>query len=209
MKTVLAAGSVLALGALVYGGRMWVQAAPLPARKAEKAPQTRIALLNLTYVLKNYQKFVKFQEEMKEAIDPFGKRDRELKEKVEELAKQLQDEKLPQKQRGEVEKKRKQLQKEIEDNQAAAKEFLGKKGDEQMKILYMDIAGVCERHAKAHGIDLVLHYNDATTNEDLLSPQNIARKLQAGTLMPVYAAEGLDISKDIVEALNKKEKADS
>jgi outer membrane protein len=203
VKTLLAAGSVLALGALVYGGRTWLAAAPVPDRVAEKGPRTRIALVNLTYVIKNYEKFKTFQTEIKEAFEPFQKSDRDRKQEAEVLSKQLQDGNLAGKQRADLEKKLKDLQRAIEDNNAAAKEVLQKKGDEQMKILYMDVSDAAERHAKAHDFELVLHYNDATTREDFLSAPNIARKLQAGALTPLYAVPGLDISKQIVEALNE------
>ncbi|HEY7428872.1 MAG TPA: hypothetical protein VH682_31870, partial [Gemmataceae bacterium] len=46
------------------------------------------------------------------------------------------------------------------------------------------------------------HYNDAVTPEDFMSPQNIARKLNTGALMPLYAAPGMDISQEVVNMLN-------
>ena len=50
--------------------------------------------------------------------------------------------------------------------------------------------------------ELVLHYNDALTNEDYWSPANIMRKMQAGACMPLYAMPGMDISGPIVQTLN-------
>ena len=49
---------------------------------------------------------------------------------------------------------------------------------------------------------MVLHYNDAVTQEDYNSEVNISRKMQAGALMPIYMAPGVDVSMDIVKALN-------
>jgi Skp family chaperone for outer membrane proteins len=81
---------------------------------------------------------------------------------------------------------------------------LGKKSEEEIRTLYKDVSEVVREHATARGIDLVLQYNDATTAEDFMSSQNIARKLQTGALMPLYAVEGLDISDEILAILNKK-----
>jgi Skp family chaperone for outer membrane proteins len=205
VKNLLWVVSVLVVGALVYGGVSWVRADPKPpAREEEKAPRTRIALINLTYIIKNYEKFKQFQETMKGAVEPFQKRDMELKGKLEEVAKELKDDKLPEKERGALEKKQKELQKEHEDNGATAKKVLSEKDGEQMQILYKEIMDMAARYAIAHDFELVLHYNDATTPEDFDSIPNIARKLQAGALMPVYAAKGLDVSREVAGALNQQ-----
>ena len=42
----------------------------------------------------------------------------------------------------------------------------------------------------------------AVTEQDYNSEPNISRKMQAGALMPIYMAPGVDVSMDIVKALN-------
>jgi Skp family chaperone for outer membrane proteins len=187
---------LLALGAVLYAGRLWAQ----QTAPAAPAPRTRIALLNLTYVLKNYEKFKTFQEEIKKAFEPFQKKDQAKKAEAEVLTKEAQT--ANETRREEIARQLKAIQREVEDNNAAAKQYLGKKEGEQMKILYLDIMDIAGRYARAHDFELVLHYNDATTQEDFLSIPNIFRKLQAGALMPLYAVQGLDISKEVVGALN-------
>ena len=71
----------------------------------------------------------------------------------------------------------------------------------------MDIRTVVERVAQSRGFEMVLHFNDAVTPQDYWSPQNIARKMQAGALMPMYYVGGLDISNDVVTTLNSAYKA--
>jgi Skp family chaperone for outer membrane proteins len=203
VKTMLAAGSVLVLGALVHGGKTWLQAAPQPPALAIPAVRPSIALLNLTYVLKNYQKFEKYQAEMKNVLAPVQKRDADLRARLEEATKEAADSKTTEARREELAAVIKDLQRQIEDNAAAAKKIVQMRGEEQMKVLYLDVLDASMRYAKVHDIDLVLHYNDATSKEDFFSAPNIARKLQGGALMPLYAAEGLDISKQIVEILNR------
>jgi hypothetical protein len=54
----------------------------------------------------------------------------------------------------------------------------------------------------AQGYDLVLHYNDATTSQEYWSAMNIARKLQAGACMPLHYGPGVEITNEVVNALN-------
>jgi Skp family chaperone for outer membrane proteins len=202
-RTVLLAEGILALGVMLYIGRLEAQPGGTPAPAAAPTPRTRIALLNLTYVIKHYEKFTHFQEEMKQAFKPFADKDRKLKAEAESLTKEIQA--LPASQEAEREEKTKRLkvvQRDLQDNSETAKSYLGKKTDEQMKILYFDIMDAASRHARAHDFELVLHYNDAIEKVDFFSSQNISRKLQAGALMPLYAVGGLDISKEVVESLN-------
>jgi hypothetical protein len=50
---------------------------------------------------------------------------------------------------------------------------------------------------------MVLSYNDATTSQEYWSPMNIMRKLQQGACTPLYFTRGMDISADVVTALNQ------
>jgi len=192
---------VVALGVMVYVGRLWAQQTG-GARTAAPEPRTRVALLNLTYVVKNYKKYQTFQEEIKKAIDPYQLKDAGKKKEAEALAKEAQLPATTAERRAAIEKQMRTLQRELEDNKAEAKAFLDKKSDDQLKILYMDVQAAAHRYALAHNFELVLHYNDATTPEEFHSPQNIARKMQAGACMPLYAAPGMDISNEVVTALN-------
>lgn len=203
MKTSLVAASILAVGALVYGANVRPQAGnPKDDRPAPSAGRTRIALINLGYVVKHYEKFKTFQQEIKDAVQPFQKRDADMKARGEALAKQLQDPNLEADKKPEIEKKLRQLQRKLEDNNVEAKQLIGKKSDEHTRTLYEDVEKAARRYAAGHGIDLVLQYNEATTDEELHSTANITRKLQAGALIPLHAASGIDVSKQLVEALN-------
>ena len=198
-KTVFAAGLVLALGVLCYVGQLWAQQNQ-PAQ-ATPAPRTHVALLNLTYVIKNYAKYASFQSEMKKLIEPFQNTDTQYRKEAEELSKQVTPTTTADK-RAEIEKKLKDIQRKVEDNNAEAKIVLGKKTDDEMKIVYMDVVAAAQGYATSHDFDLVLHYNDAVTKEDYFSAPNISRKLQSGALMPLYAAPGMDISQEVVSLLN-------
>jgi Skp family chaperone for outer membrane proteins len=206
-KTVLAAGTILVLGVLWYVGPLSGQAQsqnnPQPA--AATPARTRIALLNLTYVIKNYVKYQHFQEEIKGIVEPAQKKDTELRQQLENLRKEAENAARQggaASQRDELEKKAKDLQRQLEDNAAEIKLKLGKRSDDEMRILFMDVYEAAQRYAATHDFELVLHYNDAVTKEDFLSAQNIARKLNTGALMPLYWMPSMDISMDLVRTLN-------
>jgi Skp family chaperone for outer membrane proteins len=197
---------VVALAVLAGAGRLWAEGKDKkPAKSTDSG--TRIGLLNLTYVIKNYEKYKHFQEEIKEVFAPFEETQKELRKEAEGLNKQITPT-TPAEEKGEIERKLKDIQRKAEDAQAEAKRVLGKKSDEQMKIIYLDVTEAAQHYAVAHNLDLVLHYNDATTKPDFLSAMNIARKIQTGALMPLYAAPGMDMSVELVKILNENAKQD-
>jgi outer membrane protein len=192
---------VVALGCAIYASnQLWAQA---PAGNAQApAPKTKVGLVNLSHVIKQYNKFKTFQEELKNTVAPFSAKDASLKAEGDKLAKEAQNPSTAAARRDEIQKKLKDIERQIEDNKVDAQKVVVKKQEDQLKILYMDIRNVVDRFAQAHGYEMVLHYNDATTTEEYWSPQNIARKMQAGALMPMYIAGGLEISESIIRTLN-------
>ena len=201
MNGLLRAGCVaLVAVALVFVGRSTSEPKKAPA------PRSRIAIINLSTVVKGYQKYQDFQAQVKEEIEGYQKKDKELRAQVEQLNREYEDKEQPEQNRQEIADKLTQLKRAIEDNASKAKASLGKKSDEQMIMLYKEVQQAVTRYAKANDLDLVLHFNDAdekTQAAERWSPQNVSRKMQAGACMPMYMAPGLDISEEIVEALNK------
>jgi Skp family chaperone for outer membrane proteins len=187
--------------AIFVSHRLWAQATP--ARPATAVPtSTKVALINLTYVIKHYERFKTFNEELKSAVKPFQDIDTNYKKQLEGLAKEAQDPKTSQEKREQIERQGKELQRKMEDNKLDFQKAVGKKRDEQLKILYMDIHNVVSRYAQAHGYDMVLHFHDALTTQDYWSAPNVSRKMQIDALMPMYYNGNLDISGHIVATLN-------
>jgi Skp family chaperone for outer membrane proteins len=192
MKGLLRAGSVcLILGALLLAGRSWSE-----TKKEARRPRSRIALLNLSHVIRNYDKFKNYQKAMKAAVAPFSAKEKAIRAELEKLNKE----------EFEVARtaRRGALQQELEDLKNKFQTTMARKQGKQLKTLYKDIQEAARRYAQAHDIELVLHYNDASDKKDYWSEANVARKMQAGACMPLYAADGLDISKEILTMLNEK-----
>jgi len=209
MRAVLWMGSIVMASVAVLGAsRLWAE-----SKEKKPAPRTRIGLVNLTYVIKNYDKYQQFQIEMKKLVQPSQRRHEELQSKLEALHKQAADASLvpaagedrDEKAKKEaLEKQAKDIQRQMEDNKAEIQLKLSKRSDDELKIIYKDIREATQGYATTHDLDLVLHYNDAITQEDYVSAQNIARKLNTGALMPLYSKEEMDISQDLVTLLNQK-----
>jgi Skp family chaperone for outer membrane proteins len=198
MRDVLRIGGVgLIVVTLVVAGRSWSDTKPAPAAN----PGVQIGLVNLTQVIKSYDRYKTFQAEMKEAIKPFQEKDDTFKRQIEALTKEMQG--ANGEDREELEGRIKKLQRKMEDNKQVAQRHMNKKQEEQLKSINSDLESATTRYAKANGLDLVLHYNDAVTPAERGSPANITRKMQAGALMPLYARKGLDISKEIIAELNE------
>jgi Skp family chaperone for outer membrane proteins len=199
MRDLLRVGGVLLiLGALTLAGHSRSDSGAAAPR-----PRTRIAILNLSYVVKNYDKFKTFQEELKKTVEPYQAKDTAWKAEGKKLAKDMGLPATTAQRREEIEKRLKELQRLIEDNKAEVQKIVVKKQEEQDKVLHRDVQAAARRHARAKDLELVLHYNDAVTIEEFWSPRSIAPRMQAGALVPLYVAEGIDISKEIVAALNK------
>jgi Skp family chaperone for outer membrane proteins len=204
-RTVVFTAGILAFGLAGYfGSHLWAQqTGTAPAtRQAAAEPRTRIALLNMAYVIKNYKKTETFQAEVKEAFKAYEAKAQAKQVLMEQYAKQIQDQKTTPDQREALTKQITNLKREVEDLNNEAKAVLGKKSDDQMVILYREIQDAAQRYAVAHNFEAVFHYIDATTQADYYSPGSIVRKLQSPSLMPLYQAPGLDISMEVVMALN-------
>jgi len=198
-RTLFLLVGVMALGTAIYASsKLWAQ----NPGAAASGTKTKVGVLNLTFVVKNYTKFKRYQEDLKQKVDPFQAKDTAWKTEGEKLAKEAQTPTTTAPRRDEIEKRLKDLQRQIEDNKVEAQKVLVKEQEAQLVTLYKDIRTVVDKYAVAHSYDLVLHYNDVITTDEYWSPQNIARKMQAGAAMPMYISGGVDISANVLQTLN-------
>jgi Skp family chaperone for outer membrane proteins len=192
-------GLLLLVGALFLAGRSWSGS---PVAGPPGKSKSRVAVINVAEVMRNYDRFKAFQKVVQGLAGPFQARDKAYRKESQKLAEEAKDKTITVERREKIEERLKQLQRAIEDNQAAGKKALSRKQDEQLKILFNDVRTAATRYAKDHDIELVLQYSDAVNPVEFESPQNIARKMQLGACVPLYAAPGIDISKEITAALN-------
>jgi Skp family chaperone for outer membrane proteins len=205
---------VVTVGVAIYiGSKLWAQTQPPQggARPAGTAvapgtsPKTRVALLNLKYVVTNYRKWTEFQQQYKADYDKYEGQVKTLNAQLEDIRKQLQNPGLDQAKHDELEKSGKGVQRQMQDLAEEARNNLGKKEGDMLVIIYQEVAAAVAAFAPSNDIDLVLHYNDATTKEEMNSAANIQRKMASGPCVPVYWKQGdIDVSAQILDMLNKR-----
>jgi Skp family chaperone for outer membrane proteins len=207
-RTVAIAAGLAALGVVAYIGSHLSAQAP---STAQAPAQTRIAVINLQYVVKNYNKAKFYQTEVDEASKPFVKRAEDLKGALVQWNNYVTDPKnaaqLTDEKKQEAEKNITNIKRQVEDNQKEAQKVLGKKQEQQVVQLYKEISDHVKAYAAANGFHLVLSYFEPSNTVDVFSGANIRRKLEGmsigATCNPMYAADGMDISGPVVESLNR------
>ncbi|HEY1858986.1 MAG TPA: sigma-70 family RNA polymerase sigma factor [Gemmataceae bacterium] len=203
LKTTAALGALTILIGLsigLWGGRRATADAPDPAREATS--NTRIALLNLTYVMKNCDEFKELQEVVKKRVAFYEERAKISRTKIDRLRQELATPDLALGKRDTLEMDIRAEQRTMEDEQTEAKRKLAEITDEQTVALFKKVRDAATRYANAHNFDVVLHYSDAADEKEMFSPSNVSRKFQAGACMPLYWKADMDISKAVVAAMN-------
>jgi Skp family chaperone for outer membrane proteins len=191
---------VLVLAAVALAGRAWSEPRPAPR------PKTHVGLVNLAHTLRSYEKFKAYQVELKGAIRPFQEKELELKKRVDELLREAREGEVSAEKREKLEEALKGLQRAHENLKKDFQKAMGKKQEEQLVALYKDIDAAVRTHAKAHDLELVMHYSDGHTDAERWAPANVTRKIQAGAAMPLYVAPGIDITEAVIRDLNENYK---
>jgi RNA polymerase sigma factor (sigma-70 family) len=210
LKTTAAVGilaTMTGLGIGLWGGRPATADTPDRQREDVVRPavetKTRIALLNLSYVMKNYDEYKEIQETVKKRVEIYQEREKISRARIDVLTKELAIGSLTAEKREALQMDLRAEQRKMQDDAEEAKQKLSKLSDEHTVALYKRIRDAAARYADAHSFDLVLHYNDsAPEDKDHFSPSNVSRKMQAGSCMPLYWKADMDISKAVVAAMN-------
>ena len=175
---------------------------PIQSYQPPPIPKTKIAILNLQHVVKNYEKWRLFEEEYKNKYKSYDAEFEKIKKEGLALKEQLT--KGPQEgpQAEAIKTRLKALDRQVQDLGDNAKSQLLKLQDDMSIHIYTEVEAAVGAYAKANDIDLVMQFNDGVLQTDKSNPQNIQRKMQTGACMPMYSVDGLDISQTIIIMLN-------
>jgi RNA polymerase sigma factor (sigma-70 family) len=180
------------------------QALAPAAGEGARPPQTRIGLINMSRVLKGSKKLQARQAELRTATQQAQEKLDALRKHVQQLLTEHDAPTTGPGPREEYARRIKQVQREIEDESERAKARLTKASDDTITKVYREVEDAANRVAKVKGLELVMFYTDAVTEEDFYKPGNLQRKLsQPGALVPMVVAPGMDITDVVIEALNK------
>lgn len=195
-----------AVGGVAYlGSQIWAQNYQQPAGAPAAAPvaavQTRIAIINLSQVIKNYKKFASVQAEMnsKQATykSQYDNYNTSAQAKKAEMAKP----ETPMARKEQLVKELKDIERKVQDLEEDMKKALGELQASRMVQLYKEIEDAVTVYAKARNIELVMHYNDGI-GQDKYLPAFLGRRLSNGACMPVYNVPGMDITEAVTGMLN-------
>lgn len=197
--TLLACLVAVAVVVAAYGGSRLSAKAEAPARPAPPK-QPRIAILNLRFIVKNYKKYKAFMEEVKRLDEKYVNEVKAKNKEADKLQKRL-TETTDEEKREQIQKSLRRISNEIKEISESARKEMGRRGEKEMVLVYKEIRDVAIRHAKANKIDLVLKFNGAADKEERDSPILIKQNFNDGAC-PIYWEDSLDISEDILKALN-------
>jgi Skp family chaperone for outer membrane proteins len=208
-RTLITLTGLATLGIAVYlGSRLSAQVPPPPAAPvappaAPKPLQTRIGLVNMVKVLKEYKKFQTIEEPIKARSKVLEANLEGFRQQLIALKTKYNQPQTTQAEKDQIEKQSRELQARATNAEDDAKKELTKlQGDAAVQI-YQEVKTAVEHFAMQNGYEAVFFYNDAVTPADEMHPVNVQRKLmQPACLMPMYAAPGMDISASIVYNLN-------
>jgi len=193
----LGIGLGLVSGAWAQTGGQAAPASPL---------RTRVALVNMVQVLKQYKKFSVIQEQLKAQIQELDKQLQGKRNELIALKNNLQTAKTAE-EREPIESKIRQMQLSLQAEEEDARRKVGKLQGEHAVQIYREVEEAVKVFAQVNDIELVLHFNDAakTDTADYYSPNNVSRKmLTNGPLMPMHWDPRMDITPAVVQMLNAK-----
>lgn len=204
-KITIMAGALAVLSAAYLGSQLLAQ----PQAPASPPAQTRVAFVNIVTVFQNYTKAKVYKEEMEALLKPIKDRGERLRAEIMKWQQDLQNDpkvygdatKREQYEQGILKNKR-----DLEDLGREAQRLVGKKNEEQVVQLYKEVNEAVKKYALASGFHIVLAYGE-NSKTDTMNFANISRKVQGmemgGAIVPMYMADGLDISLAVADSLNR------
>jgi Skp family chaperone for outer membrane proteins len=194
---ILAGAAALAIGGYL-ASRLWAQTGSQPY----SAPaQSRIALVNLNQVFKEYHKSEALQKQSKAIYERWEGTLKGYTSSAEGLQKKAQETTIPAA-REEIAAQLKDLKRKYEDATAARDKEMEKNMETTTQTLFGDLKTAVQQVARSHGLELVMQYNDAITPAEQNNPMLIRSRMTQLACMPLYNVSSIDITDQVTSWLN-------
>jgi len=211
-RTIITLTAVATLGAAAYIGSQ-LRADPQPPGQVQQTsatapaapPRTRVAMVNLAQVLRNYEKWQNYERTFKEYLDKLRVDFEGMKKpglQIQESLSKLSPE--DKEGREKLQQQLRDIQRHLQDYEEGAKKNMAKYQDDALVVVYRDIHDAVASYARANDIEMVFHFSDAINQTDLYSPANVERKMKSAGCIPLYVTPGMDISDIVVANLNAR-----
>jgi Skp family chaperone for outer membrane proteins len=164
-------------------------------------PKTKIAIVNLRSMVRGYERWTAFEAQYK--VQYKGYEDQFEARKARGLALKAELGKVASNdpKADSIKKELRGLDFEVQSIGDEATTRIGKMKQEMCTLIYREIEEAVKAYARANDVELVMQYNDGVGMERD-DPANIDRKMQSGSMIPIYSTPGMDISETIVLMLN-------
>jgi Skp family chaperone for outer membrane proteins len=164
--------------------------------QAPAPPRTPVAIIDLSYVFKNYSKFIQLTESMKRKVETA---DTALKGRQEELkatGRQLEEMQLGSPNRNQLEEQFTKMQADIQVEIATQRKDFLRQEAQIYYTVYQEVQDASKSHCERNGILLVMRFNG-----DEIDPNNPQEVMQDLNKAVVYHNRAIDITPAILQYL--------
>jgi Skp family chaperone for outer membrane proteins len=165
-------------------------------------PGTRVAVVNINKVLKNYSKAQTLNNAIRGKVQGYAKMMNDKRDEMQRAQAELAKPTTPQAMKENLEKQIVNLQRQLQDIDNDARKVIGKEQGDIAVQIFREIEGVVRAVAASNNFDIVLSYPDATEDNEMYVQDNVVRKLASQAAMPLYYKPHVDMTAAVIQTLN-------
>lgn len=168
---------------------------------------SRVAVINLGYVLNKYERASAIKEEMQAELGKVREQAKKQMENINVWQSALQKNDFADGTKEQYEEKLIRAKRQLEDLNRTTQARFGKAQQTQLITLWNDVQEAVKAYSAEHGIDLVMAYGDPLDQKDVMSFMNLERKMRGadqGSTVPFFVSPNADISDAVVQLLNQR-----
>jgi Skp family chaperone for outer membrane proteins len=200
-RTFLLVAGIAALAAVAYGctsllAQAGGQAAP---------PATKLGVVNVGTVFTKYEKAKLFKDQLQTTIKPFKDKADAWRGEMIKYQDLITKQDFKQYKKEDLDKAILDRKRALEDMDREVRNLIGKQQEDQLVQLWKEVTTHIKLYGKTRGFQVVLGFGDPMEAKEMDTFANINRKMQGmdlGAACPLYVADGLDVSEDLVVSLN-------
>jgi len=169
---------------------------------AASLPGTRVAVVNINKVLKNYGKAQSLNNAIRNKVQGYAKMMNDRRDEMQKAQAELAKPNITPQMKEQLEKQVVNLQRQLQDIDNEARKVISKEQGDIAVQIFREIEGVIRAVATSNNFDLVLSYPDATEDNEMYVQDNVVRKLAAQAAMPLYYKPQVDMTAAVIQTLN-------
>lgn len=172
------------------------------APNSSMMPGTRVAVVNINSVLKNFQKAQYQNNSIKTLVQSYAERMNKMKEEIAKRQAEMPKPTTTPQMREAMEKEVLAINRQLQDLDGEARKVVTAKQGEIAVAIFREIETVVDAVAKTNNFDLVLSYPDATTKDEMYVVDNVVRKMASQAAIPLYYKPHIDLTNAVIATLN-------